>query len=57
MGRLVYSLLIIQNLGDSSARGGADRAVSRGTVCYLFGEYMASSGLLGLSSPRFQNFG
>ena len=27
MGRLVYSLQIMQNLGDSSARGGADRAV------------------------------
>ena len=26
------------NLGDLSARGGADRAVWRGTVCYLLGK-------------------
>ena len=25
------------NLGDLSARGGADRAVWRGTVCYILG--------------------
>ena len=37
MGRLVYNLLDYANLGDSLARGDADRAVQRGTVCDLLG--------------------
>ena len=56
-GLLVYSLLIVQIWATCRQRGGADRAVWRGTVCYLLGKYMASSGLLRLTSPRFQNFG
>ena len=37
MGRLVYSLLTMQIWATRRQGGGADRAVQRGTVCYLLG--------------------
>ena len=45
------------NLGDLSARGWRRSGGLAWNDLLPFGEYMASSGLLRLSSPRFQDFG
>ena len=45
------------NLGDSSARGWRRSSGLAWNGLLPFGEYMASSVLLRLPSPRFQNFG
>ena len=45
------------NLGDSSARGWRRSSGLAWNGLLPFGECMASSGLLRLSSPRFQDFG
>ena len=57
MGRLVYSLLDYANLGDSSARGGADRAVLERFATFFGGIHSEFGTTYRLSIPRFQNFG
>ena len=54
--RLVYSLLIMQ-IWATCRQGVAQIGRSGVERFATFWEYMASSGLLRLTSPRFQNFG